>query len=148
MVFKQPRFQLQMAASSKHFPQMAQLGVKISKSSFVGQSIGIRQGWSCEQEADGNRSVAWVSAKQARLRPHTSSVFLPQAPLTPPNMIWRQWVQLHGSHGGQRCSSGSATHTLTAMIQSLPPFRFFMRRGGVITLNLSDDALISPAGNL
>lgn len=80
----------------------------------------------------------WVSARPTQLRPHTSSVLLPQAPLTPPNLIWRQWVQLHGSHGGQLCSSGSATHThththkthsQTAMIQSFAPFRFLRGRG-------------------
>lgn len=76
--------------------------------------VGIRQGWRHEQEADAIRSVCgWVSARPTQLRPHTSSVLLPQAPLTPPNLIWRQWVQLHGSHGGQLCSSGSATQTHT-----------------------------------
>lgn len=113
--------------------------------------VGIRQGLRHEQETDGNRSV-WVSARPTQLRPHTS-ILLPQAPQTPPNLIWRQWVQLHGSHGGQLCSSGSATHTDTHMDKQLWfsllfPSGFFFMRQGVITFNLSDDALISPAGHL
>lgn len=99
-----------------------------------------------------------VSARLARLRPHTSSVLLPQAPLTPPNLIWRQWVQLHGSHGGQLCSSGSATHTHTLArahthtwtnsYDSVPCCLSVFMKHGTITFNLFDDALISPAGVL
>lgn len=50
------------------------------------------------------------------VRPHTSSILLAQAPLTPPNPIWRQWVQLHGSQRGQLCSSGSATNSYDSVL--------------------------------